>query len=67
MPPEAPPPLLANFLGAYRSELMAATLTKKKVYPNISKEEEKALEELKIAQKNGEIVIKEADKGGAFV
>ena len=66
LPPQAPSPLLADYLGATWSELSAAT-TQKKWYSNTPKEQLVAMGELKKAQQEGHITIKQADKGGGWV
>ena len=62
LPPQAPSPLLSDFLGATWSELQAAT-SQKKWYCNTPKEQLVALQALKKAQQEGLITIKQADKG----
>ena len=66
LPPQAPSPLLSNYLGATWSELQAES-TEKKWYSNTSKEQLVALGALKKAQQEGLITIKQADKGGGWV
>ena len=65
LPKEAPSPELAKFLYAVRSMIFGSDL--KKVNTNLPPDEEEALKQLVKAQKDGRIVIKRADKGGATV
>ena len=66
LPPQAPSPLLSDYLGATWSELSAAT-TQKNWYSNTPKEQLVAMQALKKAQQEGLITIKQADKGGGWV
>ena len=64
LPQTKPSPGLSDYIGGLRSDILGSV--KKKVSPNISKEETKAIKELKQAQSEGQIVIKPADKGGGI-
>ena len=65
LPKAQPSRTLNNFLYGIQSDLF--TPDDRKVRPNISKEEKHSLQSLVNNQKNGDIVIQRADKGGAIV
>ena len=64
LPPTKAHPGLCDYLSAIKSDIVGSC--NKKVNPNISKEELEALKELQRCQKEGQIVIKPADKGGGI-
>ena len=63
LPSCQPTRTLSNFLYGIESDLLFNQ--KKKIFPNVSKGEENALQNLIDKQKSGQIVCLRADKGGA--
>ena len=62
LPPTRPSQPLADYLGAVRSDVIGSSTAS--AHPNLTPGEMKAIEELKVAQRNGQIQIKPVDKGG---
>ena len=65
LPKEKPSKKLANFLYTVRAMIFGSDL--KQSNTNLPPHEEQAMKQLVQAQKEGKIVIKKADKGGAIV